>query len=122
MKRLLIVAFVFTVACAGTPPPTLTPIATAQFNATQIIKDIDVVRDFAIVANAQVPPVLSTAGTRIIVSFHESAVAIISASPSGWKATVTAALGQLKSNLSAADWAIVSPYVALLQTVIAGVL
>ena len=121
MKRLLIVAFVFTGACAGTPPPALTPIATAQFSATQVIKDIDVVRDFAIAANAQTPPLITTAGTRIIVSFHESVVAIINASPAGWKATVIAALGQLKSNLSATDWAIVSPYVALLQTVIAGV-
>src|ERR1700690_709747 len=69
-------------ACAP-PPPNLTPQAAQAFQNTRVIKGLDVLRDFAIDANAATPPVLSTAVTRKVVLFHESALKIINAAGSG---------------------------------------
>jgi hypothetical protein len=102
-------------------PPTLSPAGAAAFQATRVVKALDVLRDFAIEAEAQNPKVLSTANTRKVVTFHESAVKTIGAVPGGWKPTVTAGLDQLQHDLSAADWQRVAPYVNLIKTLIAGV-
>lgn len=120
MKRLLLVALLLTVpACASNPSPSLTPVGQATVTATEVIRALDVVRDTAQFLNAEQPPLLSNAVTLKIVNWHESAVKVIVAVPSGWKATVTASLGQLQADLSAADYARIAPYVALVQTLIA---
>jgi hypothetical protein len=102
-------------------PPTLSPAGAAAFQATRVVKALDVLRDFAIEAEAQNPKVLSTANTRKVVTFHESAVKTIGAVPGGWKPTVTAGLDQLQHDVSAADWQRVVPYVNLIKALIAGV-
>lgn len=123
MKKLMLVALLLSVpACAGNPPPSLTPVGQASVTATQVIKALDVVRDTASDLNATQPPILSNKVTLQIVNFHESAVKVILAAPTGWKNTVVAALGQLQSDLSPADYARIAPYVALVQTLIASVI
>lgn len=102
-------------------PPTLSPAGVAAFQATRVVKALDVLRDFAIDAEAQNPKVLSTANTRLVVTFHESAIKTIAAVPGGWKPTVTAGLDQLQHDLSGADWKRVAPYVNLVKALIAGI-
>lgn len=77
--------------CTPMPKP-LSPEATVAFHATRVVKVLDVVRDAAIAANELVPPVISTDDTRKVVLWHKSAVQVIQAAPSGWKATVKATL------------------------------
>ena len=101
-------ALVLTVAlsgCGGAPPPNLTPVGQAAVQATQVIKALDVLRDFAITANAQNPPLLLTTDTRKVVDFHTAAVKTVTAVPAGWKATVQAGLTQLQADLPPPVWA-----------------
>lgn len=122
MKRLLLILLLCGApACAGKAQPQLTPVGQAAVTSTQVIKALDVVRDTAVDLNAQNPPILSKAVTLQIVNVHESAVKVILAAPSGWKATVSAALGQLQVDLRPQDYAHIAPYVALVQTLIASV-
>ena len=118
MRRLIpLLALVLMLGCAKAPP-NLTPQATAAFHATRVVKALDLVRDFAIDGEAQTPKVFSTAHTRIVVDFHESAVRIIHAAPDGWKPAVTAALNELPGKLGA-DYGKIAPYVNLVKTLIA---
>lgn len=122
MKKLLLLALLLStpmLAACPKAPPTLTPVGQASVTAAQVIKALDVVRDTAVDLNAVQPPILSNKVTLQIVNFHESAVKVILAAPTGWKNTVVAALGQLQSDLSPADYARIAPYVALVQTLIA---
>lgn len=102
-------------------PPSLSPAGAAAFQATRVVKALDVLRDFAIDAEAQNPKLLSTANTRLVVTFHESALKTIAAVPGGWRPTVTAGLAQLQHDLPAAEWARVAPYVNLVKALIAGI-
>ena len=108
--------------CAAKTQPQLTPAAQAAVTVTQIIKATDVLRDFAINANAQVPPVISHADTLKIVNWHESVVKTLLAVPSGWKATVNAGIVQLQADLPPPTWTRIQPYVVLVQTLISEVL
>jgi hypothetical protein len=104
-------------AC-GSHPPTLTPVGTAAYHATQVVKALDVLRDAAIDAEAQTPKLISTDNTRKIVTFHEAAVKAIHASPGGWKPTVVAALAQLQHDILPAEWSRLLPYVSLVKSLI----
>lgn len=121
MKRLLLLAAVsLTLACA-TVPPNLSPQATAAFKGTQVVKALDILRDTAIDANAQTPPLLSTEVTRQVVSYHQSTVKIIQAAPSGWAPVAQTGLDELVKNLAPPDKALLAPYIALIKSVIAEV-
>lgn len=118
MKKILLVALLLTVpACAGNPPPNLTPIGQAAVSATEVVKALDVIRDTSEILNTQ--GVLSLQTTNKIHAFHESVVKVIAAVPSGWKPTVLAAFDQLEKDLPAADWARIGAYVTLAKTLIA---
>ena len=75
-----------------TPPPTLSPDAKAAFYATRVVKVLDIVRDAAIAANEQTPPLLTTNDPRNVVLWHKTSVQTIQAIPSGWRPTVMAGL------------------------------
>ena len=107
-------------SCAKAPP-SLSPEGVAAFNALRVVRALDVVRDTAIDAEAQVPPLISTANTRTIINFHEAALKTIAAAPGGWKATVLAGLDQLKADILPAAWARIRIYIDLLKVVIAEV-
>lgn len=111
-----------TTGCARQAQPQLSPAGHAAVTATQLIQALDVVRDVAINANAQVPPLISTADTRTIVNWHESAVKTLIAVPSGWKATIRAGLVQLQADLPSTVWDRLAPYITLINTLIAGAL
>ena len=93
MKRLILILALAGSACASAPP-LASPVATADFRNTQVIQGLDQLRDIAINANAQNPPLLSTATTRKVVQAHEAALKTIHAMASGWQATVLAGCWQ----------------------------
>ena len=103
------------------PPPNLTPQATQAFYAHRVVKGLDILRDTAIDANAQTPPLLSEATTRKVVTWHQSALKTIQAIPSGWQATVSAGLDELLKDLPPAEANLLRPYVAMAKTLIAEV-
>jgi hypothetical protein len=105
-------------SCAVQSPPTLSPAGTAAFQATRVVKALDILRDFAIDAEAQDPKLISTDNTLKVVNFHEAAIKTIGAVPGGWKATVQAGLDQLKDDVLPAEWQRLLPYVALIKSLI----
>jgi hypothetical protein len=122
MTRLsiLLAALALTVACAKTPPD-LTPEASVAFKATQAVRALDILRDTAIAAHAQTPPLMPEATTRKVVLYHQSTIKVIQAAPSGWRAVTQTGLDELAGNLSPSDKALLAPYIALVKAVIAEV-
>jgi hypothetical protein len=102
------------------PPPTLGPVANADYKKTQVIKVLDLIRDAAVDANAQTPPLISTATTRKVVLAHQTALKTIQASDAGWPAAVGAAFGQLGHDPSIlpAEAQKLAPYFTLIATVL----
>lgn len=105
------------------PPPTLSPVAQTAFTNTRVIKALDLLRDTAIAANAQTPPVLSTATTRKIVTAHEATLKIINTAGSGWQAAVRTILDELAKDVALlpAELAVITPYVSMIKNLIAGI-
>jgi hypothetical protein len=108
-------------SCATHAPPNLSPEARAAWYGTRVIKALDVLRDTAIAAQAQTPPLLSDAATRVIVETHRSLLETIHALPRGWPATVGTALTDVEGQLAPDDRAIVQPYVDLTRTLLKAV-
>ena len=102
-------------------PPTLSPAGAAAFQKTRVIKGLDLLRDFAIDAEAAQPQVLSTDTTRKIVQTHQSILRIMDAAGNGWQALVAAALDETLASLSAGERSKVAPYVALVKALLAEV-
>lgn len=106
-------------ACANNTPPNLSPQATLAYKNTQVIKGLNLLRDTAISANAQVPPLISEATTRKIVLYHQSAVKTIDSLQSGWKSTVSVGLDEVTRNLPSNERQLLTPYISLVKTVLA---
>ena len=119
IRRFLIAAALgVTVASCQHAPPSLSPAGAAAFKGTQAIKALDTLRDIAIAANAQTPPLLNTNDTRKVVLYHQSSVRIIRDVPSGWVPAVLTGLNELKT---AVPSSVLVPYLTLVQTVISEV-
>jgi len=103
--------------CAKTPPD-LTPEASLAFKGTQAVKALDLLRDTAITANAQNPPLLAEDVTRRIVLYHQSTVKIIQTSPSGWTTIAQTGLDEVMGNLSPPQKSLLAPYASLIRTII----
>jgi hypothetical protein len=117
---ILLLALCVVPACSSCvpPPPTLSPVGVTAFNNTRVIKGLDLVRDTAIEANAQTPPLVSTATTRAIVTYHRSAIIIIHGAPNGWEATVLTGLDETVKHLTPAEAQLLGPYFALVKVLI----
>ena len=115
---LLIACLLLSTSACVPPPPQLSPAATRAFTNTRVVRILDLVRDTAIDANAQVPPLLATDSTRQIVQWHASALRIIQAANSGWVATVVTSLEELGKDLPAKDAALLKPYFAMAQAIL----
>lgn len=100
-------------------PATLSPAGQQAFNNTRVIHGLDLLRDTAIAANAQNPPVLSTATTRKIVTYHESALKEINALGSGWKAAVSTGLDEAAKDLPIKESMLLAPYFSLVKALLA---
>jgi hypothetical protein len=102
-------------------PPNLSPAGAAAFQKTRVIKGLDLLRDFAVDAEAAQPQVLNTATTRKIVQAHQSILRIMDAAGNGWQALVGTSLDEVVNSLPAGDRAKVAPYVALVKALLAEV-
>ncbi len=102
--------------CAKTPP-NLTPAGKAAFQKTQVLKSLDLLRDIAI--DAEAAGVLKTDATRQVVEYHRSAIQIMHASDTGWRAAVVQGLDELQGKLPAEAMQKIAPYIALLRAVLA---
>lgn len=117
-SRSLVLVLVLVAASCAKAPPSLSPAGTAAFQATRVVKALDVLSDFVIAAEAQTPKVISTANTRTIGNFVTAAAKTIDAAPGGWKPTVLAGLDQLQHDILPAEWQRVLPYVTLIKALI----
>lgn len=113
----LIVSFLALNNCRHAPA-TLSPQASQAWYATRVIKTLDLIRDTAVDANAQTPPLLSTETTRRVVEYHRSAIITAHEMPNGWKRTVATGLGELANNLNSQEQTILIPYIHLAQTIL----
>lgn len=104
-------------ACAKAPP-SLSPTGRAAFQAHQAVRVLDVIRDFSVAANDATPPIIARNDMRRIVMFHASVVRTIRAVPDGWKPVALAALDGLKTDLPAATWKQLEPYVTLFKAIV----
>src|SRR5690349_18119193 len=120
--KIWLLCFLLTLSVGCThPPPTLSPQARTAFQNTRVIKGLDLLRDTAIDANAQVPPQLSEVTTRKVVTYHRSALLIIHASGSGWQSAVQTGLDELLRDLPPVDQTLLTPYVTLLKVILSEV-
>lgn len=125
MKNLIIVLALATTSCAlpaalaGRSTAQLTTPGIAALHAQEVGKTLDIIRDFAV--DAEATKNLSTATMLKVVRWHKSAVMIIDQTPDGWKATVLAGLVQLKVTLGVSERTLLGPYIDAAILVIKGV-
>lgn len=121
MKRFLYPFLVLVISAnlsCTKPPPNLSPTGTSAFNKTRVIKAIDLVRDTAIDANNQNPPLLSENATREIVNYHKSALLLMKASDDGWKEFVSVGLDEATKDIPPKEKEILIPYITLTKTIL----
>lgn len=112
-------------ACGANPPPANDPTAglsaqgRAAYNATKVVRALDVLRDVAIDAEHQ--SLVSTETARKVVTYHRSAVKAIGAVPSGWQAVVSGGLEELAKSVPADEWRQLEPFANLARTLIAAI-
>lgn len=116
----LLTSTILTGACAKAPP-TLSPAGVRAFNTARVVKALDVLRDTAISANAQVPPLVSTDTTRKVVLYHQATLKTIQALETGWQAAVRAGLDSVVQTLPPNEQAILGPYAVLISAILAEV-
>lgn len=120
MKRFALIVLLAGLAGCASAPITYTPQGQANVKKLQVIHALDAIRDIAIDANAQTPPLMSTEGTRVIVKFHQSALLVIKASANGWGDALLVSLRQTVKALPPSEQAVLAPYVLLASTLIQG--
>lgn len=125
----LALALTCSTGCFTTPPQTqpdlsqLSATGLADFKKTQIVKELDLLRDTAINANKVGTSLLSDQTTRVVVDFHTSAILVIQASKDGWSAAVAQSLDETLKNIkSDAERALLQPYFDVAKTLLKGFL
>jgi hypothetical protein len=122
MKRLclllvLCLGLVAVPACATTPvTANLSPTGLAEYNQTRVIKVLDVIRDAAI--DGEKFGVFSHTDTVNVVTYHKSAVQVIAAGASGWKAAVQTGLDETLKHLTPSARTKVGPYAPLVTALL----
>lgn len=118
------------VACAvaaqgcGHAPPNLSPSGASAFHKAQVLHVLDLVRDTAIDGNKlgdSGHPVISTTTTRRVVTWHQSALNVMSAAGTGWQAAIESGLNEVVKDLPAAEGQVLAPYVVMVNTVLSEV-
>jgi len=126
MRKLIgALALVVCCGCATNPPTATDPTRNlsaaghAAYDATKVVKALDVLRDVA--AEGEKNKAISAASALKIVAYHKQVVQTIDALPSGWKDVAIKGLDQLQKDLSPAEAAQIAPFVTLLKTLYGGV-
>ncbi len=110
----------YQVACAA-PPPNLTPAAVVAFRQTEIVKDLDRVRDVANDAHHTAPPLLTAEVTKEIVTWHQTAIRLVHDRSANWQSAVLQGLNELQRHLSEHDRQLLAPYLVAVRTLLAEV-
>jgi hypothetical protein len=110
------IGFVYT-SCVK-PPPTLGPVAAADFQKTRVIKGLDLLRDFAVDGEAAKPQVVSTDLARKVVTYHKAALQILDAAGSDWRTIAGTSLDAFDATLSQTEQQKLAPYVALVHSIL----
>ena len=119
----LVLLLVVGVCALGTPqcvkaPPSLSPEATRAFYGTQVIHDLDRLRDVAVAAHETTPPLLSAQETLAVVKWHQAAIVTVHAAPAGWRSEITVGLDQAAQQLSPKAKQTVAPYIAIVKSLL----
>jgi hypothetical protein len=117
-RAVFLVALALVAADCAKAPPTLSPAATAAFRNTRVIKVLDLLRDTAQDAHAQPTPLVSEESARRVTEWHQSALKVIDASTTGWKATVETGLVEVFDNLPAQEQQLLAPYFELAKVIV----
>jgi hypothetical protein len=105
-------------ACAGNKAPTTSPQVVVTLKATEVVHGLDTFRDVAKVVSDAYPTIVTAADFQKILTAHTSIVAVIGATPNGWKATAQAALDQLQKDLSPTALTRLQPYLTLARALV----
>lgn len=115
------VAVLLLAGCANNPPPgTPDPAAglsasgRAAYQATKVVKSLDLLRDIVAEGEKQEPKVFTPDTVLKVVAYHRQVVRTIGTVPDGWKAVAVQGLNELRSHVPAAEWQRMQPWVALL--------
>lgn len=109
--------------CSTNPPPANDPTVNlsasgrAAYQATRVVKALDVLRDIAISAEEQNPKLMSTNSTRKVVLYHQAIVKTIRAVPDGWVAVAMEGLDNLRKEIPADEWKQIDPYARLVLAI-----
>ncbi len=102
-------------------PPNITPSAVVAFRQTEIVKDLDRVRDIAVDAHQTTPPLLTAEVTKEIVAWHQTAIRLVHDRAANWQAAVMQGLDELQRHLSEHDRQLLAPYLVAVRTLLAEV-
>lgn len=112
-------------SCASIPslstPSSLSAGGRRDFQIQRIVKALDLLRDTAVSAAAQEPPLVAFDTRQQIVRYHQSAVRLIAAGLSGWKASVLAGLEDAVANVPTDEREILQIYVTFVKMIISEV-
>ena len=109
--------------CGANPTPTtsptvaLSPSGIAAYQATRVVKSLDLLRDIA-VAGEKSKAVSADTALKVI-AYHRQVVRTIGTVPDGWKAVAFQGLDEVQHNIPAGDWQKLLPWISLLKTVYA---
>ncbi len=116
----VMVATLLTAGCTGNPPPAGDPTAglsaggRAAYQATKVVKSLDLLRDIVAEGEKLTPKVFSPDTVLQVVAYHRQVVRTIGTVPDGWKAVAVQGLNELKARVPAEQWARMQPWVSLL--------
>ena len=102
-------------------PPNLTPEAVVAFQNTQVLKNLDLVRDMAI--SAENAGLLSRNTTRQVVLWHRASISLLHARSAGWQDKIVdgvRAMQSANSALTDGEKDVLAPYFGLIKTSIFG--
>ncbi len=120
LRQFVVVALLVSAAACASAPPNASPQAATAFKKHEVQKDLDLIRDIAIDANALRPqPLLSEDSTRKVVTWHKAAITIIHETVN-WQTAVVSSLEELKKALPEGERKVLDPYITLALGILKG--
>jgi hypothetical protein len=117
-----LLALVMFIGCGGNPPASTDPTVNlsasgkASYQATKVVKSLDLLRDIVAEGEKQTPKVFQPDVVLKVVAYHRKVVRTIGTVPDGWKSVALAGLTELKDSVPADQWAKMQPWISLLTT------
>jgi hypothetical protein len=121
MKKLsaLLLVVALSTAC-GKNAPVLTPDAQVAFNKVRVINALNLLRDIAVTANNQTPPVISADTLAKVQEYHTAAITITEASSHGWAVTLVTGLNEFVKATPEHEQTVLAFYTELVKSILTG--